>query len=220
MELQFTITPEHTQMRIGKLLEQEMLKDDQLHARVTGYVNHQQDRLLAPLMFFLGLSAGALAIYFPARELSPEKFISLALFAVIFGLCWWRFSGRLLGRLRNRIASNRTKKPRMPFRSASQRLIELKLRTQLKATEGAYRLEFDDHGFTLIHTTGKSTQCTLAWAQIVRLKITPDFCSVACAKLDSKGEAYHIPRHSDVMDADMYQQCLEVFLSRVPVLAS
>ncbi|WP_426234163.1 YcxB family protein [Pseudomonas sp. TWP3-2] len=220
MELQFTITPEHTQMRIGKLLEQEMLKDDQLHARVTGCVNRQQDRLLAPLMFFLGLGAGALAIYFPARELSPQKIISMALFAMVFGVCWWLFSRRLLGRLRNRIASNRAKKPRMPFRSASQRLIELKLRTQLKATEGAYRLEFDEHGFTLINMKGKSTQCTLAWAQIVRLKMTPDFYCIACAKLDSKGKAYHIPRHSDVMDADMYQQGLEVFLSRVPVPAS
>lgn len=54
MELQFTITPEHTQGRIAKLLEQEMLKDDQLQARLSGYVARLQDRMLAPLFFCWG----------------------------------------------------------------------------------------------------------------------------------------------------------------------
>lgn len=218
MELQFTITPEHTQGRIAKLLEQEMLKDDQLRARLSGYVARLQDRMLAPLSFLLGLIGGMAAIYFPSRELSPEKLISMVLFTVIFVVCWWIYSGRLLSRLRKRIADNRAK-PRKPFHNVNRRLIESTLRTKLKAAEGAYRLEFDDRGFTLIKIKGKGAKSGLAWEQIVRFKVTPDFYSVACAKLDSKGKAYHIPRHSGLMDSDTYQQGLGLFLSLVPVSA-
>jgi hypothetical protein len=216
MELQFSITPEHTRMRIGALLEHEMLKDDQLQARLLVHMQQLQDRLLAPLLFFLGLAGGLLAIYFPARLLSAQTLIAMVLFAVVFTGSWWFYSDRLLTPLRKRIADNRAK-PRAPFRRASQRLIEMKLRTQLKASEGNYRLQLDEQGFTLINTKGKSAKASLAWAQIVRLKVTPDFYSVACAKLDSKGKAYHIPRHSDAMDAELYQQGLTLFLSRVPV---
>ncbi|KOY02584.1 YcxB family protein [Pseudomonas nunensis] len=217
MELQFTITPEHTQLRVNELLEQEMLKDDQLQARLLGYITRLQDRSLAPLLFLLGLAGGMLAIYFPAREFSPQKLISMALFGVIFVVFWWFYSGRLLSHLRNRIADNRAKS-RAPFRRTNQRLIEMKLRIPLKAAEGAYRLQFDDEGFTLINTKG--AKVGLAWAKIVRFKETPDFYSVACAELDRKDKAYHIPRHSDVMDAEQYQQGLELFLSRVPASAA
>lgn len=42
-----------------------MLKDDQLQARLSGYVARLQDRMLAPLFFLLGLIGGMAAIYFP-----------------------------------------------------------------------------------------------------------------------------------------------------------
>lgn len=218
MELQFSITPKHTEIRIGKLLEREMLKHDQQQARLLGYVARFQDRLIAPLLFLLGLVGGMLAIYFPAREFSTQKFISMALFGVIYLVFWRVYSGRLLSHLRERIADNRAK-PRAPFRSANQRLIAMKLRISLKAAEGGYRLQFDDQGFTLINTRGKGAISRLAWGQIARLTVTPDFYSVACAKLYREDKAYHIPRHSDVMDADSYQQGLQLFLSRVPVSA-
>lgn len=218
MELQYTITPEHTQSRIGKLVEQEILKDDQLRASLLGKLARIEDRLLAPVLFLLGLVGGILGAYFPARELSPEKLIALVFFTVAYVLCWRFFSERLLNRLRKRIAANRAK-PRKPFHKVNLRLIESTVRARLKAAEGAYRLEFDEDGFTLFFTKGKGAKGGLAWDQIVRLKVTPDFYSVACAKLDSKGKAYHIPRHSEVMDADSYQQGLELFLSRIPVSA-
>lgn len=218
MELQFTITPEHTQARIGKLVDQEVVKDDQLRARLLGKVAHLEDRLLAPLFFLLGLGGGMLAIYFPSRELSPEKLISMAFFTVTYVVCWRFYSDRLLNRLRKRIADNRAK-PRKPFHNVNRRLIESTLRTKLKAAQGAYRLEFDDRGFTLIKIKGKGAKSGLAWEQIVRFKVTPDFYSVACAKLNSKGKAYHIPRHSGLMDSDTYQQGLGLFLSLVPVSA-
>lgn len=219
MELQFTITPEHTQLRVNELLEQEMLKDDQLQARLLGHITRLQDRLLAPLLFLLGLAGGMLAIYFPAREFSPRKLISMALFGVIFVVFWWCYSGRLLSHLRKRMANNRAN-VRMPFRRVNQRLIESHLRIRLKATEGAYRLQFDDQGFILTNTRAKGAKSELAWAQIVRLKVTPDFYSIACAKLDREGKAYHIPKRSDVMDSEQYQQGLELFLSRVPASAA
>jgi hypothetical protein len=218
MELQFTITPEHTQIRIGELLEREMLKHDQLQARLLGYVARGQDRLLAPLLFVLCPVGGMLAIYFPERQFTPQKIISMVLSGVIFVVVWWFFSGRLLRRLRALLAASHAK-PRTTFRGANQRLIEIKLRTNLKAAEGAYRLLFDDEGFSLINTKGRGAKGGLAWRKIVRLKETPDFYSVACAELDRKGKFYHIPKHSDVMDADQYQQGLELFLSRVPTSA-
>ncbi|WP_447790620.1 hypothetical protein [Pseudomonas farris] len=131
MELQFTITPEHTQIRVGELLEREMLKHDQQQARLLGYVTRLQDRVLAPLLFGLCLVVGLLAIYFPERQLSTQKFISMALFGVIFVVFWWFYSGRLLRHLRARIAANRAK-PSTPLRGANQRLTEIKLRTNLK----------------------------------------------------------------------------------------
>jgi hypothetical protein len=213
MELQFTITPEHTEIRIGELLESEMLKHDQQQARLLGHVARLQDRLLAPLLFGLCLVGGLLAIYFPERQFSNQKIIAMALFGVIFAVFWWFFSGRLLSHPRARIAASRAK-PRAPLRGANQRLIEAKLRINLKAAEGDYRLLFDDQGFSLINAKG--AKGGLAWGKIVRFKETPDFYSVACAALNRKGKAYHIPRHSDVMDADQYQQGLALFLSRVP----
>ncbi|WPN55495.1 YcxB family protein [Pseudomonas sp. P9_31] len=215
MELQFTITPEHTEIRIGELLEREMLKHDQQQARLLSYVARLQDRLLAPLLFVLCLAGGMLAIYFPERPLTPQKIISMVLYGVIFMVVWWFFSGRLLRRLQARLAASHAK-PRTTFRITNRHLIEIKLRNNLRAAEGAYRLLFDDEGFSLINTKGRGAKGELAWGKIVRLKETPDFYSVASAELDRKGKFYHIPKHSDVMDADQYQKGLKLFLSRVP----
>jgi hypothetical protein len=213
MELQFTITPAHTQIRLAELLEREMLKHDQQQARLLGYVERMQDRLLSPLLFALCLVVGALAIYFPERQLTAEKVISMVLFGVIFAPLWWFFSGRLLRYLSTRMAANRTK-PRASLRGLNQRLIEAKLRTNLKAAEGNYRLQLDDKGFTMISTKG--IKSGLTWGQVVRVKEKSDFYFVACAELDREGKAYLIPRHSDAMDAEQYQQGLKLFLSRVP----
>ena len=210
MELYFSITPAHTQMRLAELLEREMLKHDQQQTQLLGYVERMQDRLLSPMLFVLCLVAGALAIYFPDRQFTSEKVITMVLFGVIFVPLWWFFSGRLLRYLRARIAANRA---RTTFRGLNQRLIEARLRTNLKTAEGAYRLQLDDQGFTVIRPKG--IKSGLAWGQIVRVRETPDFYLVACAELDRKGKAYVIPKHSDVMDAEVYQQGLKLFLSRV-----
>ncbi|SEE63491.1 hypothetical protein SAMN04490194_3189 [Pseudomonas migulae] len=84
----------------------------------------------------------------------------------------------------------------------------------LKTAEGAYRLQLDDQGFTMIRPKG--IKSGLAWGQIVRVREKPDFYWVACAELDRKGKAYVIPKHSNAMDAELYQQGLKLFLSRVP----
>jgi hypothetical protein len=216
MELLFTITPEHTQIRIGEQLEREMLKHDEQQAQLMGFVARLQERLLAPLVFVLCLAGGMLAIYFPERQFTPEKIISMTLSGVLLAVVWWFFSGRLLRRLRARLAASHAK-PRAPLRGTNQRLIEAKLRINLKSVEGAYRLLLDDQGFSLVNAKG--AKGGLAWGKIVRLKETPDFYSVACAESDRKDKAYHIPKRSDVMDAEQYQQGLALFLSRVPASA-
>lgn len=213
LELQFTITPAHTQIRLAELLEREMLKHDQQLSKMHGNVERLQDRLLAPLLFALCLVAGALAIYFSERQFTAEKVVSMVLFGVILVPLLWFGSGRLLPYLRARIAANRTK-PRATFRGLNQRLIETRLRTNLKAAEGAYCLQFDDQGFTVIRPKG--IKSGLPWEQIARVREKPDFYLVACAELDRKGKAYLIPKHSDAMDAERYQQGLILFLSRVP----
>ncbi|MET0775642.1 MAG: YcxB family protein [Pseudomonas mandelii] len=213
MELQFTITPAHTQIRLAVLLEREMQKHDQQQIQLMGYVERMQDHLLSPLLFALCLGVGALAIYFPERQLTSEKVISMVLFGVVFAPLWWFFSGRLLGYLSTRMTANRTK-PRAPLRGLNQRLIETRLRTNLEAAEGDYRLQLDDKGFTMI--SPKGIKSGLAWGQVVRVKESFDFYFISCAELDRKGKAYLIPRHSDAMDAEQYQQGLKLFLSRVP----
>lgn len=216
MELHFTITPEHTQIRIGEQLEREMLKHDEQQAQLMGCVARLQDCLLAPLLFVLCLVGGMLAIYFPERQFTPQKIITMVLFGAIFAVFWWFFSSRWLGHLRARMAASGAQ-PRAPLRGANQRLIEAKLRINLKSVEGAYRLLLDDQGFSLINAKG--AKGGLAWGKIVRLKETPDFYSVASAESDRKDKAYHIPKRSDVMDAEQYQQGLTLFLSRVPASA-
>lgn len=84
MELQFSITPAHTEIRLAEKLRQEMLKHDQQQARIMGSVAHWQSRLLGPLMLVLCLVAAVLAIYLPERRFTPEKVAALVLFALTF----------------------------------------------------------------------------------------------------------------------------------------
>lgn len=213
MELNFTITPALTQTRLAELLEREMLKNDQQLSNMQDHVDGLQDRWLTLLLFALCLVAGALALYLPDREITAEKVISLALCAVTLVLLCWFGSDRLIRYLRTRIVANRAK-PRTTFRGWNKRLIEARLRTNLKTAEGAYRLQLDDQGFTMIRPKG--IKSGLAWGQIVRVREKPDFYLVACAELDRKGKTYVIPKHSNAMDAELYQQGLKLFLSRVP----
>lgn len=214
MELQFSITPAHTEIRLAEKLRQEMLKHDQQQARIMGRVAHWQSRLLGPLMLVLCLVGAVLAIYFPERRFTPEKVVALVLFALIFIPLWWRYSGRWLQHLQARIAANHAK-PRAPLRGLNQRLIESRLRASLKAAEGIYCLTFDDQGFTL--SNAKGGKSALAWEQIAHLRETPDFYAVACAELEHKGLAYRIAKHSDLMQPQEYQQGLQQFLSKCPV---
>lgn len=216
MELQFSITPALTQNRLAELLEREMLKHDQQLSNMQDHVDGLQDRWLTPLLFALCLVTGALALYWPDRQITTEKVISMALCVMILVLFGWLGSGRLIRFLRTRIAANRTQ-PRKTFRQLNQHLIEARLRTNLKAAEGAYRLQVDDQGFTVIRPKG--IKSGLAWGQIVRVREKHDFYLVACAELDRTGKAYLIPKHSDAMDAEQYQQGLKLFLSRVPAPA-
>lgn len=215
MELQFSITPAHTETRLAEKLRQAMLEHDQQQARIMGSVAHWQSRLLGPLLLVLCLVGGALAIYFPERRFTPEKLIALALFALVFIPLWWRYCGRWLQHLQARIAA-KPAKPHLPLRGLNQRLIESRLRAPLKAAEGIYCLAFDDRGFTL--SNAKGGKSTLAWERIAHLRETPDFYAVACAELEHKGLAYHIAKHSNLMPPQAYQQGLQQFLSRCPIL--
>lgn len=87
----------------------------------------------------------------------------MVLFGAIFAVFWWFFSSRWLGHLRARMAASGAK-PRTPLRGTNQRLIEAKLRINLKAAEGAYRLLLDDQGFSLINAKGEKGG--LAWGRL------------------------------------------------------
>lgn len=216
LELHFTITPAHTQTRLAELLDHEMLKHDQQLSKMQDHVERWQDRLPSPLLFILCLAAGALAIYLPDRRFTIEKVISVVLLGVILVPLWWFGARRLLRYLRDRIAVNRTMS-RTSFSELNKRLIEARLRTNLKAAEGAYSLQLDEQGFNVIRPKG--TKSGLSWGQIVRVREKPDFYLIACAELDRKGKAYLIPKHSDAMDAEQYQLGLKLFFSRVPSTA-
>ncbi|MDP4570842.1 YcxB family protein [Pseudomonas sp. LPH60] len=217
MELHYSITSANTQARLAEQLPQEMLRQDQQQARIMASVARWQTRLIGPLMFTLCLIGGGLAIYFPEQRFTPEKVIAMLVFVLIFSMLWWRFSKRWLTHLHARIAAHHAK-PRKPLQGVNQRLIEARLRAPLKAAEGTYHLSFDDQGFSLGKARGK--QSGLAWEQVVHLRETPDFYVVACAELQRKNMGYCIAKHSELMDAEEYQQGLQAFLSQCPVAPS
>ncbi|EPL06626.1 hypothetical protein [Pseudomonas sp. CF161] len=218
MELQFSITPAHTAARIAPQLAREMQQHDQHMGKVTQLQNRLAARLVPGLVtalaFALPLAGGLAAIYFPQRVFSAEKIIAMLLFGLIYGLGWWLFSRRWLKRLQDNI--NLKPIPSgTPLRGLNQRLVEAKLRIPLKASEGAYRLLLDDQGFTLTHANGATGG--LAWEQVAHLAQSPDFYCLASADLHRQGKAYNIPKHSDLMDPDEYQQGIALLLEKCPV---
>lgn len=217
MQLHYSITPAHIEAWIAEPLKQELLKQDQQQARVMASFARWQSRLVGPLMFTLCLIGGLLAICFPERSISTQNAITMALFTLVFGALWWRFSGRWIKHLQARIAANHAK-PRAPVRGLNQRLIEARLRAPLKSIESAYCLNFDEQGFTLDKARGGKT--TLAWEQIVSVQQTPDFYCVACADMVRQGVSCLVAKHSDLMPAEDYQQGLQAFLSQCPVAPS
>lgn len=218
MELQFTITPAHTAARIAPQLAREMQQHDQHMDKVTQLQNRLAARLVPPLVtalaFALPLAGGLAAIYFPQRVFSAEKIIAMVLFGLIYGLGWRLFSGRWLKRLQGNIKLKPIPSG-TPLRGLNQRLVEAKLRIPLKSTEGAYRLLLDDQGFTLTHANGATGG--LAWEQVAHLEQSPDFYCLASTDLYRQGKAYNIPKHSDLMDPDEYQQGIALLLEKCPV---
>lgn len=105
--------------------------------------------------------------------------------------------------------------PRKPFQRLNHRLIEARLRQTLKAAEGQYCLAFDEQGFNL--RRGNGAPEGLAWELITHLRESADFYAVSDAKLERKKLAYRIPRHSELMPADAYQQGLQAFIAKCPV---
>lgn len=213
MELHYRITPAHTEAWIAEPLKQELLKGDQQHVRAMSTFAQWQGRFIGLVMFTLCLLGGCLSIYFPERRLTPEKVIAMVLFALIFIPLWWRFSGRWIKHLQNRIAATPIK-PQAPLRGLSQHLIE----TRLRVVEGTYYLNFDHQGFTLLNARGG--QSSLAWDQIVRVQEIDDFYLVADADMVRQGTACFIAKHSDLMPVEEYQQKLQGFLSKCPVAPS
>ncbi|AZC25198.1 hypothetical protein [Pseudomonas sessilinigenes] len=212
MELQYRLTPAHTEARLAETLPQALLEHDQLQTRISSVTSRWQGRLLGPLILLLSLIAAPLALYFPERRFTPEKIIALVLCALIFIPLWWRFSGRWVQRLQAR-TRNRT-----PLRSLNHRLIEARLRAPLKAIEGVYHLTFDDQGFSL--SKPPRAKSSLTWGQIVLLREAANFYDVADAQMQRKGQACRIAKHSELMDAEEYQQGLQAFLSHCPVAPS
>lgn len=211
MELQFTITPAHTASRLQAALQREMQQHQQQHARIQAQVTRWQDRWLAPLLFCLGLGGGMVCIAWGGQPLTTEKGIAMLVTCVLFSLLWWRFAPRLLAVLR----TYRTRPRQPPLQGLYQRLAQATLRTQLQRQEGRYHLQLDSQGFTLSHAQGASNR--VEWAQIVRLQATPDFYRLSTAALAAKGQAYHLPRHSNAMDPALYQQQLALWLQHCPV---
>ena len=107
------------------------------------------------------------------------------------------------------------REPRKPLQRLNHRLIAFQLRQALKASEGHYCMAFDDQGLSL--SRAKGAKAKLAWGQVTHLRETPDFYAVSCARLERKGKALYIARHSELMPQAAYQQGLQAFLSQCPV---
>lgn len=212
MELQYRLTPAHTEARLAETLPQALLEQNQLQTRIASAISRWQGRLLGPLILLLCLIVAPLALYFPERRFTPEKIIALVLCALIFIPLWWRFSGRLIQRLQART------RQRKPLRGLNQRLIEARLRARLKAAEGTYHLSFDDQGLTL--SKAPRARNSLTWEQVVYLREAASFYDLADAQMQRKGQAWRIAKHSELMDAEEYQQGLQAFLSKCPVAPS
>lgn len=203
MELQFTITPAHTAIRLEAALQREIARLQGQQRRAVAHVAHWQSRWLSPLLYWLCLGAGLLA----------ESYIAMLVWVLLFTLLWRRYAPRLLGGV-----SARQTDRQPPLQGLHQRLTRSMLQTALRREEGRWRLLLDAQGFTLVHAgRPPPRQARTAWADIVRLQATPDFYCLATAALAAQGKAYHLPRHSDAMDPALYQQQLALWLQRCPV---
>lgn len=214
MELQFSITPEYTALKLAEQLELELRKDEEKTARRMHWLEHWHKKLLGPLLFSLLLVAGALAMYFPAQQITPGKIIATLVYTLILTLLWRRFSGQWLTRLRAGVSASYAK-PRKNFRGTQERLIKARLHIVLKSIEGTYRLQLGDQGFVMIN--GKGAQSGLDWDQIVSFKENADFYFLACAKLEAKKQLYMVAKHSDLMEPEAYQQGLALLLEKCPI---
>lgn len=203
MELQFTITPAHTAIRLEAALQREIARLHGQQRRAVAHVAHWQSRWLSPLLYWLCLGAGLLA----------ESYVAMLVWVLLFTLLWRRYAPRLLGGV-----SARQTDRQPPLQGLHQRLTRSMLQTALRREEGRWRLLLDAQGFTLVHAgRPPPRQARTAWADIVRLQATPDFYCLATAALAAQGKAYHLPRHSDAMDPALYQQQLALWLQRCPV---
>lgn len=213
MELQFTITPAHTAIRLEAALQHEIAQLQVQQTRAAAKVAHWQNRWLSPLLYWLCLGAGLLAIARPGRALQAESYIAVLVFVLLFTLLWRRYAPRLLGGIRARQTSRQP-----PLQGLHQRLARSLLQAALRREEGRWRLLLEAQGFALVHTRrSTSPPVHTAWADIVRLQATPDFYCLTTAKLAAQGKAYHLPRHSDAMEPALYQQQLALWLQRCPV---
>lgn len=203
MELQFTITPAHTAIRLEAALQREIAQLQGQQRRAVAHVAHWQSRWLSPLLYWLCLGAGLLA----------ESYIAMLVWVLLFTLLWRRYAPRLLGGVSARQTGRQP-----PLQGLHQRLTRSMLQTALRREEGRWRLLLDAQGFTLVHAgRNPPRQARTAWADIVRLQATPDFYCLATAALAAQGKAYHLPRHSDAMDPARYQQELALWLQHCPV---
>lgn len=217
MELQFTITPAHTAIRLEAALQREIAQLQGQQRRAVAHVAHWQNRWLSPLLYWLCLGAGLLAIARPGRTLPAASYLTMLLFGLVFTWLWRRYAKPLLGGIRARQSGSQTDR-QPPLQGLHQRLTRSMLQTALRREEGRWRLLLDAQGFTLVHAEcDPPRQARTAWADIVHLQATPDFYCLATAALAAQGKAYHLPRHSDAMDPALYQQELALWLQRCPV---
>lgn len=213
MELQFTITPAHTAVRLEAALQREIAQLQGQQRRAVAHVAHWQSRWLSPLLYWLCLGAGVLAIARPGRALSATTYTAMLLFVLLFTWLWRRYARPLLDSIRARQTGRQP-----PLQALHERLTRRMLQAALRREEGRWRLLLDAQGFTLVHAgRNPPRQARTAWADIVRLQATPVFYCLATAALAAQGKAYHLPRHSDAMDPALYQRELALWLQRCPV---
>ena len=214
MEIQFSITPTHSIAKHTDLLKSEMQKHDLMIIQRRNKLLNGPGRFAKALLLFSPVISFMVLIYFSILKLNAESIIAFIIVCVIFHLLWRRYSNSLLncGSKASLFIFDRFSKA---LRAGYKPQMSFVLHKSLKAAEGSYRLLIEDQQFTLISHKGSRAQ--LAWSQIVYLKETPDAYKVACAKLLKKGFAYQIPKQSDIMDAELYQEGLQLFLQKCPI---
>lgn len=121
MELQFTITPAHTAIRLEAALQREIARLHGQQRRAVAHVAHWQSRWLSPLLYWLCLGAGLLA----------ESYIAMLVWVLLFTLLWRRYAPRLLGGV-----SARQTDRQPPLQGLHQRLTRSMLQTALQREEG------------------------------------------------------------------------------------